>query len=576
MLSLVHHHAGMLIWVVVALALLGAPIFACMAAIAAIGASTISGHPVKELVDKFGEFHVNFGNLLVNVEALATGQGAVTLSTIPLFTFAGYVMAESKTAVRLVRFAQAAFGWIPGGLAIVTIMTCAIFTTFTGASGVTIVAVGGLLMPALIKEGYKEKFALGLVTSTGSIGLLFPPALPIIVYGIVYGLFAQAGAGDSGTGAIKLSQFSLQKFLFAGIVPGMVLVGIMSLFAVYVAIRDRVPRTKFDGAAAARAFVAALPELIIPLAIIVLLATGWLQIPEAAAVTAVYVLFIEAFYYRDVRMRDLPRIARESLGLVGAIFAIIVAATALTEFLVNAQVPEWLFTKMEAHIHSKYTFLLALNVLLLVVGCLMDIFSAILIVVPLIAPAAARYGIDPYHLGVIFLLNLEVGYIHPPVGLNLLIASFRFEKDTWTMVVATLPFLGLMLVSLAIITYVPSLTPVHATVDKKTAGAAQQEETAPQDGGVAAAKEIKFQDGGVWTPAHCDTLDDDVDKLNCKSMFTLWPKCEAMTDTMDRVECEQAVLDGEDPFTADAGVDDGDGGAEAGDGGAAAPQDAGP
>jgi tripartite ATP-independent transporter DctM subunit len=583
MMELVSNHAGTVCLVIVALALFGAPIFACMAALAAVGlAAGTDFTPAKFLVDEFGLFTAYFGNGLINVQALATGQTASTLSTIPLFTFAGYVMAESQTATRMVRFSQSLVGWIPGGMALVTIVACAIFTTFTGASGVTIVAIGGLLMPSLLKAGYRERFSLGLVTSTGSIGLLFPPALPLIVYGIVYGLVAQTSM-DSDSAEMALSSFDVERFLFAGILPGVVLISIFGAYAVFVAIRQRVPRTKFDAREARRAAVEALPELLIPILIIGTLATGFLQIPEAAAMTALYVLLVEALWYRDIKVKDLPKVARESLAMVGAIFLIIVAATVLTNFFLNANVgtapdgttlnvPDWLYSKMSEYIRpvetpfgtipEKAVFLFYLNILLLIVGCLMDIFSAIVVVVPLIAHAAVNsYGIDPYHLGVIFLLNLEIGYITPPVGLNLFIASIRFGKPMWTVVRAVLPFLGLMLFALLLVTYIPALTPVKAKTRKLAAE--QPAQVLDGDGGIPMAKQITHPDGGVWEPSRCDGLEDPLEKLECQNMFQLWPRCQAMEDPLDKLECEQKVLEGEDPFEADAGGEEGEEGEEA-------------
>lgn len=531
---------------IVFLALFGAPIFSCMMALAILGATTLPSNIDQSLYQRFaGE--------LVRVKSLATGDAASQLATIPLFTLAGYVMAEAKTAKRLVGLAQALVGWIPGGLALVTILACALFTTFTGASGVTIVAVGGLILPSLLKEGYKERFSLGLVTGTGSVGLLFPPALPLIVYGIVYGVSSQ-GLTSAGGDTMELPPFSMERFLFAGIVPGMVLVGLIGLYAIVIAVREKVPRVKFDGAAAARATAAAIPELAIPILILLTLVTGWLQIPEVAAFTALYVLLVEVVWYRDVRVRDLPRVTREAMIMVGAIFTVIVAATALTDYFINARIPDRLYGWMDDYIQSKWTFLFALNILLLVVGCLMDIFSAIVVVVPLIVPAAVQYGIDPYHLGVIFLLNLEIGYLTPPVGLNLFISSLRFKKPMTEVVGASLPFLGVMFLALALVTYVPQLTPIRVE-DKKGPG---QTDQAGDDLDAGLAREIVHQDGGVWTPERCDALKAEGDELGyveCQNMFRFYARCEKLTEELDKLECKQVTLEGEDWFT-DAGPDD--------------------
>lgn len=532
---------------IIVFAFFGAPIFAILGSLAILGAWL--SHPDMPLAHAFA-------GAVARVFHMATAAEGSTLATIPLFTFMGYVLAESRTAERLVAFAKAVVGWLPGGLAIVTIFVCALFTTVTGASGVTIVAVGGLVMPALLKDGYKERFSLGLVTGTGSIGLLFPPALPLIIYGIIYGAVAQAMASGSGD-TIALVDFDLSRFLLAGIGPGLLLCGLFALYSMYVAIRDRVPRTRFDFGVALSTTFRALPELLIPLIMIVSLQLG-LVIPEAAAVTALYVVILETLVYRDVRLRALPRISREAMQLVGAIFILIVAATALTDYFVYARIPDKMTAWMVEHISSKYVFLIALNLLLLAVGFVMEIFSALLVVVPLIAPAAAGFGIDPYHLGVIFLLNLEVGYVHPPVGLNLFISSFRFRKPMTELYWAIIPFIVIMLISLVIVTYVPALTLVKAKPkhDDAAGAAPAAAKVEARDGGVAEKVKVTLSDGRVVTDEHCETPEIKNDALgyaDCQTMFRLWPKCEALSDLMDREECKQKLRDNEDPFAADAG-----------------------
>ena len=542
---------------IILLAFCGAAMFACLGGIAILGAMALEpGSTIKHAV----------ATELVRVFHMATGAEGSTLATIPLFTLMGYVLAASKTADRLVSFAKAVVGWFPGGLAIVTIIVCAIFTTVTGASGVTIVAVGGLVLPALVKDGYKERFALGLVTGTGSIGLLFPPALPLIIYGIVYGLSAQAAQQSHGE-TIELVDFSLEKFLFAGVVPGLVLLGTFAAYAIYRAVKDKVPLTPFVAREAGKKTLVALPELFIPLLMVIALKLG-LQIPEAAAVTALYTILLEVFGYRDVKLKALPKIARESLVLVGAIFLLIVAATALTDYFVGANIPDKLYAWMDAHVSTRFGFLLALNGLLLAVGFVMDIFSAILVVVPLIAPAAARYHVDPYHLGVIFLLNLEVGYVHPPMGLNLFISSFRFGKPMGELYRAIVPFLLLMIVSLGIVTYVPSLT----VVKSKTTSSEEKPAGGPPD--AAQIVTITWPDGALITIAHCEKpeiKDDAIAYAECQAMFSLWARCGALTEPLDKMECEQKVVEGGDPFEADAAVE---GGGETPDGGTPGTPDA--
>ncbi|HXU72591.1 MAG TPA: TRAP transporter large permease subunit, partial [Polyangia bacterium] len=346
---------------------------------------------------------------------------------------------------------EAVLGWIPGGLALMTLWTCAFFTVFTGASGVTIVALGGLLLPELERSRYSRRFAIEVVTGSGSVGLLFPPALPLIVYGIIFGL----NAGQANI------EFSIERFFLAGIVPGLVLIAILSIYCIWEGWRSKVPTTPLDVREFFRAFWEAKWEVPIPFMILGLLLGGFAVLPEIAALTGLYVFIIEVFVYKDIDVRrDLFVVTRESMELVGAIMMKIFAATILTSFFVDAGVPDRLFQWLSQFVHSQWAFLLVLNVLLLLVGCLMDIFSAIVVVVPLIVPAAAQFHIDPYHLGVIFLLNLEIGYLLPPAGLNLFIAAFRFNRPITELYRAVIPFILLMALALGLVTYVPKLVVV--------------------------------------------------------------------------------------------------------------------
>ena len=514
-----------------ALALVGAPMFAILLAFGMLGAMTLNLNDDGTLVTRVAQE-------LVKVFGLFTGDAGSTLATIPLFTFMGYLLAESKAAERLVNFARAWLGWFPGGLAICTVFICAMFTTFTGASGVTIVAVGGLLLPAMVKEGYKERFALGLVTGTGSIGLLFPPALPLIIYGVIYTITAQAMTGGGGE-VMKLSDFKFERFLLAGIVPGLILCGTISIYAVYRAIKDKVPRIPFDLRNALRMTPIALPELALPFLMIGAMAKG-IQPEEAASLGALYVLILQVAVFRDLKVQELPRITAEALRLVGAIFLVIFAATALSDYFVNAEIPNKLFQWMDTHIKQKWVFLLALNGFLLVVGSVMDIFSALLVVVPLIATAAVQYQIDPYHLGVIFLLNLEIGYVHPPVGLNLFISSFRFRKPMTELYWAILPVLGLMIVSLLLVTYVPTLSPVK--VEHPLAA----ELDTPIQKMNAASQQIVC-DGQVRTPEYCETEEvkaDPIASADCMGMFAQWPRCDTFKTAEEKEACHQRICEG--------------------------------
>jgi C4-dicarboxylate transporter, DctM subunit len=415
----------------------GAPLFTIMLGGTALGA----------LYGARG-FDADMDGAIVKLFGVGTGEQVNVLSTIPLFIYAGYLLAEARTADRLVRFANALLGWMPGGLAIVTIGTCSLFTVFTGASGVTIIALGGVLMPALVRNGYPERFSIGLIAGTGSVGLLFPPALPLFIYGTVYGLTN-----------LDPENWNTERFLFAGVVPGIVLVGMMSAVAVTVAVYKKLPRQKFMLGELGKSFLAALPELFIPFGVILGLASGF-GLPEIASLTVFYVVVLEVFVFRTVGARVLWAVSYEAMAMIGAIFVIIFASTALTDFMVNAEVPRKLVSWTQDHVDSKIVFLLAINVILLIVGTVMDIFSAIVVVLPLVAPIAKAYGIDPYHLGVIFLLNLEVGYLHPPVGLNLFLTSVKFRRPITEVMWATVPFLVTMIVALLVITYVPALTVV--------------------------------------------------------------------------------------------------------------------
>ncbi|MBI2897069.1 MAG: TRAP transporter large permease subunit [Deltaproteobacteria bacterium] len=406
------------------------------------------------------------------------------LPTIPVFTLAGYLMSESRTPERLVRVARAFLGFAPGGLGIVCVLASAFFTIFSGASGITIVAIGGLLLPALLKDRYPEKFSLGLVTTGGALGITFFPCLPLIVYGIV------AGLQEVPPGVERLE---LEKFFLSGIGPGLLVITLMVAYSLIIGVRSKVPRSKFDAREAGAALWEAKWELLLPVFLLGGLKYGIFGPAQAAAFTAFYVLLIEVFIYKDLSLtKDLPRIIPESMVLVGAIFVKLCAATVLTFYFVQAQTADHLFEwltcgppaeqYLAAHsetigtcreavdalarvgksagglIDSPISFLIALNVFLLVVGMLMDIFSAIVVIVPLIMGIALHFNINPYHLGIIFLMNLEIGYLMPPMGLNLFIAGFRFERPVPDLYRVVLPFIALFVVALMVTTYVPELT----------------------------------------------------------------------------------------------------------------------
>ncbi|HXG01470.1 MAG TPA: TRAP transporter large permease [Bacteroidota bacterium] len=406
----------------VLLALLGAPLFAIIGAIAMLS---------------FAAEGIESSAVIVELYRIGSNP---TLVAIPLFTFAGYVLAESKTPQRLVNLARAFFGSITGGLAVVALATCALFTAFTGASGVTIVALGGLLLPILLKEQYPEKFSLGLITTSGSLGLLFPPSLPLILYSVT-------------------SKLSIDQLFAAGLIPGIFLVLILSAYGVQQGRKANVPKTPFAWANVWKSVRDAAWEIPLPFIVIGGIYSGAFTATEAAAVTAFYVFVVEVFIYKDLNLfTDIPRVMRESMVLVGAILMIIGTAMGLTNYLVDNEVPMKLFELTKQFIDSPTMFLIVLNLFLIVVGMMMDIFSAIIVVVPLIIPIAQAYGVDPVHLGIIFLTNLEIGYLTPPVGLNLFISSIRFQKPVLTVVRSVLPYIGILLIALLIITYVPEMS----------------------------------------------------------------------------------------------------------------------
>lgn len=403
------------------LALLGLPLFVLIAWIALLA---------------FGAAEIDASAIIIELYRMASQP---VLTAIPLFTFAGFVMAESGLPGRIIRLSRAALSWLPGGLALMSLAACALFTAFTGASGVTIIALGGLLFPILVKEGYPERYSLGLMTTSGSLGLLFPPSLPLILYGLVAGV-------------------SVDALFRAALVPGLLIMAILGGHAMWVAGRAKPARAPFSATELKAALREAAWELPIPPLVLVLIYGGFVTPAEAAAVTAVVVLAVEGLVKRELSLRGLAKVAGESLAMVGAVLAILGVALGLTSYLVDAEVPQRLLGWMEGWLDSRLAFLLLLNLFLLVVGCLMDIFSAIIVVVPLIVPVAQSFGVDPLHLGVIFLTNLEIGYLTPPVGLNLFLGSYRFQRPVLELYRASLVFLVLLLAALALITWVPELS----------------------------------------------------------------------------------------------------------------------
>lgn len=367
-------------------------------------------------------------------------SGQPLLPAIPLFTLGGYILAEGGASKRLVRVFSALVGWMPGGLAVTTTLAFAFFTSFTGASGVTILSLGGLLLPVLTQAQYTRRFSLGLLTASGSIGLLFPPSLAVILYAVY-------------------SRTPINELFLGGFLPGLLLVGLVALWGVrHGRFADRA-RQPFDAVEAWRSVNAAKWELLLPVVVIGGIFGGIVTLVEAAAVTVLYAFVVECLVYRDLSIRkQLLGVGADCATLVGGVLLILAVALGFTNYLIDAQVPDLALEWVQEHIESKYVFLLVLNLLLLVVGCMMDIFSAILVVVPLIAPMGAAFGVDPVHLGIIFLANLELGYLTPPVGMNLFLASYRFDEPLTRIYRSVLPFLLILLIGVLLITYVPALS----------------------------------------------------------------------------------------------------------------------
>lgn len=404
------------------LAILGTPLFVVISALALIS---------------FYGIDIDLSVVIIEMSRLSDTP---LLLSLPLFIFAGTLLAESGTPQRLLRLSQVLLGWMPGGLAVVSLIVCAVFTAFTGASGVTIFALGGLLYPALLKDRYSERFSLGLITSSGSLGLLFPPSLPLILYGVI-------------------SETRVDHLFLAGILPGILMLILLVVYSMKKGpVRDRGDSKKMTFSDILSGLKEAAWELPLPVIILGGIYGGIFVAGEAAAVTALYVLVVEVFIYRDISIKKLPGIMVRSMVLFGGILVVLAASMATTNYLVDQQVPMHLFEFIREYISSKYTFLLLLNLFLLVVGSMLDIFSALVLVVPIIIPIAEAYGVNLTHLGIIFLTNLQIGYSTPPVGLNLFLASYRFDKSIVTLYRATLPFLALLMITLVIITYFPAIT----------------------------------------------------------------------------------------------------------------------
>ncbi len=417
-----------IVFVIVLLAVAGTPLFVVILAAAMVGF-----------------FYADISLTVIAIEIYRLVDTPMLLA-LPLFTFSGYLLAESSLSTRLVQLTRVLLGWMPGGLSVVAFVTCAFFTAFTGASGVTIVAVGALLYPALVEAGYKEKFSLGLVTTSGSLGLLLAPSLPLILYAVIVQQMDLP------------NPFTIQELFIAGLLPALLMIVLLTVYSIWSNRGEPIERGEFDYEQAKSALWAMRWELPLPVIVLGGIYSGFFAVSEAAAVTAFYVLLIEVVIQREISYSDLPRIIREAMIMVGGILLILGVSLAFTNYLIDAEVPQILFEWIQTYISSKITFLILLNVILLMLGAILDIFSALVIMIPLIVPMALRFGIDPVHLGIIFLANMQIGYFTPPIGMNLFIASYRFKKPITELYQATLPFMAVLLIALLIITYIPEVS----------------------------------------------------------------------------------------------------------------------
>ncbi len=405
----------------IVLAIFGAPLFTIIAASAMLGYQ-------KEGIDL----------MAVAIEVLGIANMPI-LSAIPLFTFAGYLLSNSNAPHRLVRLTNAMLGWMPGGLALVALAACAFFTAFTGASGVTIIALGAILYPALKQDGYPDNFNLGLVTTSGSLGLLFAPSLPLILYGVV-------------------AEISIDELFRAGVLPGMLMLVLLSGYSLWINRHNRKPLGSFSWGEVGAAFWEAKWELPLPIVVLGGIYSGYFAVSEAAAVTALYVLIVEVLILREIKISELPGVMRESMLLVGGILIILGVSLASTNYMIDAGVPQQILAYITEYVSSQASFLFLLFIFLLILGAILDIFSAIVLVVPLILPIAAQYGVNDFHLGIVFLAAMQLGYLTPPVGLNLFIASYRFDRPIMSVYLATFPFLVILMLSVLLIMYWPGLS----------------------------------------------------------------------------------------------------------------------
>jgi len=416
------------ILILVVMVILGAPLFTIIAVSAIYG---------------FYQADIDLSVIAIEIYRIVDTP---ILIAIPLFTLAGYILGESKASERLVKFTDAMLGWMPAGLAIVSLFACAFFTALTGASGATIIALGAILYPAMKQAGYGEKFNLGLITSSGSLGLLFPPSIALILYGVI------AQQMDLG------EPVSIDDLFLAGLLPGLMMLLMLSAYSIYKSREFHIRKSQFSWAVLIQAIKESAWEIPMPIVLIGGIYSGYFAVSEAAAVAVLYVFIVEVVILREVSYSRLPEIMRDSMVLVGGVLIILGVSLASTNYLIDAEIPNKLFDFVRSHVDSKLTFLILLNVFLLGLGMILDVFSALVLIVPLILPIAIGYGIHPVHMGIIFLANMQIGYFTPPVGMNLFIASYRFKKPVTELYAATIPYMFILMLAVLIITYWPELT----------------------------------------------------------------------------------------------------------------------
>ena len=410
-----------MILILIILCIIGTPLFSIIAA------SAMFGYASQEI------------DLMAIVIEIIGISDMPFLSAIPLFTLSGYLLSESNAPKRLVALTDVFLGWMPSGLAIVSILACALFTAFTGASGVTIIALGAILYPALKEDGYSDKFNLGLITTSGSLGLLFAPSLPLILYGVI-------------------AEVSIDNLFKAGILPGLMMIILLSFYSFSVNSKNSKSGKSFNLKKALITLKECAWEIPLPFLVLGGIYSGFFAISEAAALTALYVFIVEVVILKEIKFIDLPSLMRESMIMVGGILIVLAVSLASTNYMIDSGLPQKIFGLVSEVVDDQITFIILLLLFLIILGAILDIFSAIVLVVPILLPIAEMYEINQIHLGIIFLSTMQLGYLTPPVGINLFIASYRFDRSIIDVYSSTIPFFLILLISVILIAFLPSLS----------------------------------------------------------------------------------------------------------------------